>query len=557
MERNDGLMYDMIVYFDTENTKANPLKLGIKSNPDIYEAHPLLLPFFYEYKFRQQDGRYRAWFYGDFDLWQQAATEFRDLAFATSELTQDNKNEKWILIFENVEPYTFTDEELAEELDENGTPEPDDEGDEESDESGEGGAPRDEEGGNRDGDKEGKGGGQKQTETTGEGSCDVAGESDENGENSAENTENTEGGYEPKKQHQNSQNGAIDRRFESNGGSRRRLRRDEYNPNASFGYFHQKTVGKHEILHFDSFARFTDFTNKQMSRLSQGNKDEYKAFLTRMERRLADTKTNKHFFGDPLPQSVKEILDTKKYLHMDEYRKVKAAVASKLRRLEPDVFASLHQKRLEYNDLGMGVFVFSRAAMGLMKQKDADGNERIVSNFEKSYAYRQPRIVNDRLIRFVCVTSGISANVKADELIYNAIPTIILTEYLMELGFEVEVYVIDGEESEHISTVVKMKNAGGELNKNDLLLAMSEPRYVRGAGDKAKFAYMNHYKRICPEELGYSPTWGQDWQAAETILKDGDDRNSIFMQYQTHSFDEAIDSIFNTLNTLKRRFQSK
>jgi hypothetical protein len=76
---------------------------------------------------------------------------------------------------------------------------------------------------------------------------------------------------------------------------------------------------------------------------------------------------DEEWLGKPLPESYRDALARNKFLLMDEYRKIHE---EKIKPIIQDILlksqAEFSEPRFKYNDLGIGMFDFSRASVNLL-----------------------------------------------------------------------------------------------------------------------------------------------------------------------------------------------
>jgi hypothetical protein len=252
------------------------------------------------------------------------------------------------------------------------------------------------------------------------------------------------------------------------------------------------------LLFFDSRRSLEAFVEEQ----KQSNGVNRERFSINDTRRQADFDSD--WYGTPVAKSFEDIKNHSNFLGRELYQSQKNKLSSMLRKSESlGQMQDVPSKKLKFNDLGLGVFCFPRAAVALRKHKRPDKTIKIVSDVRDVYAYF-PNVENSvktiSLYQFI----GGNANVTANELQYCGIATMAISEYLIENGYDVEINLIIGSFSNSVvcSSCVKVKSVSDELNINDLMLLSSDPRWFRYKGFKNIIANFNYFGERIDSQLG-------------------------------------------------------
>lgn len=254
------------------------------------------------------------------------------------------------------------------------------------------------------------------------------------------------------------------------------------------------------LLFFDNRRSFEDFLNE--IKIIGHNKSRFdnidnraKMFFNNVER-----------FGSPQAKSYNDIINHSEFLGLEIYREQKEKIRSILKKSESlGQIQEIPNKKLKFNDLGLGVFCFPRAAVALRKHKRPDETIKIVSDVRDVYAYF-PKSEDDKTAIVLYVFAGATAAYSGNEMLYNGIVVSAISEYLIENGYDVEVNVVinsyDNKASCGIS--IKVKSVTEDFNKNDLMLLTSDPRFYRFKGFKAQVAAFSFFDKKIDSDGGSS-----------------------------------------------------
>lgn len=311
---------------------------------------------------------------------------------------------------------------------------------------------------------------------------------------------------------------------------------------------------KISALAHESRRMFESFVEQQSQKASYNNKVRLDTNLYRVETQYSDTER----YGEPQAQSPKDILEHTKFLAMDKYAEIKREVSKVLRKAEQlNQINDVPKKKTEYNDLGLGVFTFSRAAMSLRKlYKDGkpvllpNGKPKIVSDVRKVYAYR-PVVNQEKDSVKLYILAGGSIKVKGTEMIYTGMGAIMIAEYLVENGYDVEInsIIMTGANSSQYGHIVKLKSYENDINVNDLLLTTASPRWFRYKGFKGIITSYDFFGKSCPDDLGFPVDFDTASVFVEQLNKDS---STGLLLKRTFSKQGVIDEVNRVLNQIKK-----
>ena len=146
--------------------------------------------------------------------------------------------------------------------------------------------------------------------------------------------------------------------------------------------------------------------------------------------------------------------------------------------------------------------------------------------------------------------AGANAHVKGNDLLYVGLACAELVEFMELRGVSVEVNVMLGTSFNNQVTMgcVRVKRFQDKLDKNQLLLMSSDPRYFRFRGFKSLVAMSNYFGLTIPSGLGtISASMGTAF--AKAINPKG------FVFEQSYSMDSAVKEVSQIITNYKNQLQ--
>ena len=226
------------------------------------------------------------------------------------------------------------------------------------------------------------------------------------------------------------------------------------------------------------------------------------------------------WYGTPTPKDVKELEEHRTFLGMKLAQKIQPQIKEKLATyLDYLQDSVLPKPKMAYNDRGLGVFSFERAAMAMYKDFPVNTqtpvstavsqmnielrNHQISTSVKSVYAYFQDKQMSYPSMQLY-IMAGANANVKGDQLLYVGLACAELVDFLELRGISVEVNVLLGTSfsNQVAMACVRVKRFQDRLDKNQLLLVSSDPRYFRYRGFKSLVALSNYFGLTIPSGLG-------------------------------------------------------
>ncbi|WP_010520453.1 DUF7192 family protein [Aquimarina agarivorans] len=312
---------------------------------------------------------------------------------------------------------------------------------------------------------------------------------------------------------------------------------------------------------FDSVFAFNDFTDKEILQLSNNNENRWNNVKIGTESKL---KQNTDWYGTPTPKSIEELNEHRTYLGMPLVKKIQPKIKDKLAKylehLENNV---LPKPKMAYNDRGLGVFSFDRAAKGLFKSFQVNmqtpvnttvsqlnielQNHQIQTSVKSAYAYFENKLMSYPSIQLY-IMAGANAGVKGDSLLYVGLACAELVEFLELRGVSVEVNVMLGTSFDNQVSMasIRVKRFQDKLDKNQLLLLSSDPRYFRYRGFKSLIALSNYFELSIPAGLGSITT-----SMGDTFVQATNPKGFVFEQ--SYAMDAAVKEVSNIITNYKKR----
>ncbi len=323
--------------------------------------------------------------------------------------------------------------------------------------------------------------------------------------------------------------------------------------------------GNAHYVTFDSVVDFHGFVDHQIERLSAANAKIFKDIHSK----AANTVYYRNdWYGTPHIKSMEELVHHDHFLGMHLLKVIQPKIKKRLERylalVEDQV---LPKPKLAYNDKGLGVFSFDRAAMGLFRMQPTVAHTKMQKNISQmkieldrdnkttivKKVYAQ---IKDKASSFpslqLYITAGANANIKGDQLLYIGLACAELVEFMELRGIAVEVNIIFETyfEGHYPIAIVRLKRYEDPLDKNQLLLLSSDPRYFRYRGFKALIALSNYFGLTILPGLG---------RAKENIGKDFIDAigtGGIVFE-QSYDINSAVSEVTAILTAYTQKLKNK
>ena len=320
--------------------------------------------------------------------------------------------------------------------------------------------------------------------------------------------------------------------------------------------------------YFDSVQVFNDFVDRQTATLNTHNRE----ILKRMNEATASAiNAGSLWYGSPSPKDVSELNEHRYFLGMELLKKIQPKIKDKLGQYIKLMDSQILSKpKVAYNDRGLGVFSFDRAAMGLYRLQPT-GSKKPIENtinqlhieldiankttaVKSVFAYFKDRKSSYPALSLYLMSGG-NARIKGDELLYVGLACAELVEFMEIRGVAVEVNTLLGTSfNDNLAmSVIRIKRFQDRLDKNQLLLMTSDPRYFRYRGFKALIALSDYFGLNIPDGLGsLQANMGKDFV---TAIREKQDRYAVFEQ--SYSMDTAVNEVTQIITNYTQQIKKK
>ena len=277
------------------------------------------------------------------------------------------------------------------------------------------------------------------------------------------------------------------------------------------------------------------------------------------------------------------------------YKQVSASVTPLLKN-------SIKVKKVNYNAMGLGVFMFDRAAMGMYRlnefyspslgkvvdhegvrkavkgyklladgspvierpEQKPDGSPKIRTTSKNIYAYFPKRDREKRAVE-IYLSCGGASGVKPEQFLYSGISAIIVGKLLEQARVSTKISIVIGTspddfKKEVYACIVPVKNYDEPLDTNLLALLSSDPRFYRFDGFKGVISAYEHFGVIAPLSMGYG--FNERNNLIRTIEQSTYTKsaqmapNRIYMG-RIFSEQEALKDITNTMQILTEKLNKE
>lgn len=259
-------------------------------------------------------------------------------------------------------------------------------------------------------------------------------------------------------------------------------------------------------------------------------------------------------------------------------------------------------RKVQYNAMGLGIFLFDRAAMGMYRLKELyspiyrktvereevrkvkngfqlisdgskvierweekpDGTPKIRTTSKNVYAYYPKRDKQNRAVEIYLAIGGASA-ITADQFIYSGVSAIIVAQLLEKAHVSTKISIVVGTSPDEFkrsvyASIIPVKGYDEKTDANLLALLSSDPRFYRYDGFKGVISTYENFKAKAPSDIGVGFNDRRD--LIKTIEKSsytGKAKlapNRVYMG-RIFSEDEAIRDIENTIQALAEKLNDE
>lgn len=267
--------------------------------------------------------------------------------------------------------------------------------------------------------------------------------------------------------------------------------------------------------------------------------------------------------------------------------------------LSANVSNSVKSPKVKFNSMGLGVFSFDRAAMGLYRaseffspsqnrvpqhfeveefdaghrmkadktevisrlEEKPDGSKKVRTNSRDVFAWFPKSNVEKNAVEIIMVAGG-SASIAAEKMLFGGISAIIVAQFLEAMKIPVKIQIVlgsyDMRRRRYHGSLIPIKNYDEPLDSNLIALASSDPRYFRFDGFKGLIASYDEFNHVIPESYG-SHASSED---LSEILKNSSYPKerlapNTFFFGGVYSEADAIKQIQSTIAEIKERIQDQ
>lgn len=328
---------------------------------------------------------------------------------------------------------------------------------------------------------------------------------------------------------------------------------------------HTLSKGKdtYHYLFFDSVTGFNTFVDSEVKQLSKANHSRWQNI---QKSAIHQIKAGTDWYGLPSVKDISQLETHNSFLGMPLLKKIQPQIKEKLHQyLEYLNTKVLPKPKMSYNDQGLGVFSFDRAAMAMYKQYPVNTHTPIdtcVSQMhielkkyhlqtavKSVYAYFKNKNTSYPSLQLY-IMAGANAKIQGDALLYVGLACSELTAFMEARGISVEVNILLGTSFNDniIMGCVRVKRYQDTLDKNQLLLLSSDPRYFRYRGFKALIALSNYFDLTIPKGLGsLSKEMGREF--VSLINPKG------FVFEQSYGMDTAVKEVSSIIENYKKMYE--
>lgn len=313
---------------------------------------------------------------------------------------------------------------------------------------------------------------------------------------------------------------------------------------------------------YTSVTSFHAFVDQQISKIRPHNAKVFRGIHDWVSLQI---KANSRMYGSPVPDNLEELNNHKAFKGMHLLKKIQPKITSKLHSFLGMVGSqTIAKPKLTFKDTNLGVFSFDRASLGLQYRfpiieskesplKQTIGKLKIAlqvgnvrSSVKKVFAdFEQKKGTYPALE--IYVTAGGNAKIEGDALLYVGIACGELVDYMEARGIPVAVHVVIATSfsKQIITGIIQVKHFEDRLDKNQLLLLTSDPRYFRYRGFKALVSLGDYFGLDLPKGLG-TYFEGMDQCITDTITG-----GRAISFGQSYSIEDSVKEVIRIIKSYK------
>lgn len=319
----------------------------------------------------------------------------------------------------------------------------------------------------------------------------------------------------------------------------------------------------YHYLSFDNAGHFHRFVQKEAARLDPHHQGVMRHMHVTTQRNIDNSSD---WYGTPPPASIEALAAHTLYsgMHLLDavHQKIQAWLQEYLAYVDREI---MPKPGLAYNDRGLGIFSFDRAAMGLFPQIPVNtrtpldvtntqlhielDDTCIRTSVKKTFAWFSDKKVLKPALRLYVMAGG-NAGVSGEGLLYPGLACAILADFLQQRGVAVALHVILGSafNNQAYLAIIRVKRFQDALDKNMLLLLASDPRYFRYNGFRGLICLSNHFKGNIPTGLGSLHEKMGNTFIGNLAKKDNTKRYLFEQSYSLEAATQEVKSILHQYN---------
>jgi hypothetical protein len=343
---------------------------------------------------------------------------------------------------------------------------------------------------------------------------------------------------------------------------------------------------------FRNVVEFRDWANRKMNALNVSNQRVRDRYIGRPAIMRMMESNGIEWFGEGT--TPEELIDG-----ITEYSNPKL-IDELMGKVNSDIpkatTEQVKARKLAFNDRGMGLFSFERAAMGLYRLKElhseslgrrveheecrisgrnyvlaadgsevterweqnADGKPKARTSTKKVFAWFSKRNKEREAVE-IYIGCGGNSNLSAERMLYSGMGAIVFAQILAKAGIPTKITVMVGTTPDQAATayfsLVPVKNYDEPLDANLLATLSSDPRFFRYDGFKGLIAVYDHFGQNIPNNLGSVMPREMLVRCIEnsTYTKTAQLAPNRFYFGGTYSADAAISQVMDAIATLAKK----
>lgn len=252
-------------------------------------------------------------------------------------------------------------------------------------------------------------------------------------------------------------------------------------------------------------------------------------------------------------------------------------------------------RKMDFNDRGMGLFSFDRAAMGLYRLKELycpslervvekeechesdgrytliidgsevlerweqmpDGRPKVRTTSKKVFAFF-PRRNKEREAVEIYIACGGNSHLTAEQMLYSGLGAIVFAEILSKARIPTKITMAIGTSTDNwmssLVSLIPVKNYDENLDSNLLATLSSDPRFFRFDGFRGIISTYDHFGKSCPWSLGACINQPMLMRCIEdsTYTKNAKLVSNRFYFGGTNTEEQAISQVNKAISTLSK-----